>query len=77
MTVIGYRKTGFDTKDGKHIDGYNIYCAYPLDKGEGDGAERLFMTVDKLLGCGYNPTVGDNIVVRYNRYGKPDSIELA
>lgn len=77
MTVIGFRKTEFTTQDNKHITGYNIYGTYPLEKGEGTAAERLFMTTDKLMACGYNPVVGDEIRIEYNRYGKPAAIHLA
>lgn len=77
MTVIGFKKSEFDTQDGKHISGYNLYCTYPLDKGEGEGVERLFMTSDKLIDCGYAPNVGDEIRVEYNRYGKPAAVSVA
>lgn len=77
MKVIGYRESDFNTTDGKHISGYNIYCSYALEKGVGEGVERLFMTTDKLLACGYKPEIGDHIKVIYNRYGKPAAIDLA
>lgn len=76
MNVIGYRKSEFTTPDNKTISGYNIYVSYPLDKGTGMGAERFFLTVDKLLACGYNPNIGDEIKVEYNRFGKPNAIYL-
>lgn len=74
MKVIGYRKSEFTTPDNKNISGYNIFLSYPLDKGVGEGSERMFMTVDKLLACGYTPEIGDEIRVEYNRYGKPSAI---
>lgn len=75
MKIIGYRKSEFDTQDGKHISGYNIYCTYPLEHGEGEGCDRLFLTMDKLAACGYTPVVGDSIKVEYNRFGKPAALE--
>lgn len=76
MEVIGYRKSEFDTSDGKHISGFNIYCSYPLEKGHGDGCDRLFVTDEKLAQSGYIPSVGDTINVLYNKYGKPAGIQL-
>ena len=32
------------------------------------------MTADKLIACGYKPTLGDMVKVEYNRYGKPSGI---
>ena len=78
MTVIGYRRSEFDTKDGKHISGVNIYCTYPIksDQGEGEGVERYYFTDEKLARSGYSPTIGDEITVLWNQYGKPESIDL-
>lgn len=76
MKIIGYRESNFTTPDNKNISGYNIYVTYPLDKGVGEGSERLFLTVDKLLACGYNPHIGDEIKVEYNRFGKPNAVYL-
>ena len=78
MKVIGLKPSNFDTPDGKHIEGFNLYCVYPMsgDKGIGDCAERIYLTLDKLVKCGYTPKVGDEINVTYNRFGKPETINL-
>lgn len=76
-TVIGFRKTSFQTQDTKEtISGYNLYLSDPIDpkNGEGNTAERIFMTSDKLISCGYAPAVGDSVKVEYNRFGKPAAI---
>lgn len=79
MTVIGFRKTSFKGSDGDTISGMNIYVseALPADKGEGQSADRLFFTMDKLLSCKYSPSLGDEVRVEYNKYGKPAGIYLA
>ena len=74
MKVIGYRESNFTTPDNKQISGYNIYLTYPLEKGVGEGSERIFLTVDRLLTCGYRPEIGDEVKIEYNRYGKPSAI---
>lgn len=79
MTVIGTRKSSFDTKDtpSQRITGYNIYLTEPIDpkRGVGEACERIFLTEDKLNG--FLPSIGDDIIVTYNKFGKPTAIELA
>lgn len=79
MTVIGIRKTSFKGDSGDTISGINVYVSVPIpsDKGSGDSCDRLFFTVDKLLEGGYNPAVGDEVQVEYNKYGKPSRIRPA
>lgn len=68
--IIGIRPSSFKGDDGTEITGKNIYVAYPLDKGEGHGADRVFVTDKKLADWPYKPTVGDEVRLEYNRYGK-------
>lgn len=75
-TIIGIRSSSFKGDQGDMITGKNIYYTYPLDKGEGLGAERVFLTNDKLLKGGYSPAVGDNVEIEYNRFGKCAAIHL-
>jgi len=74
MEVVGYRAINFRGSDGNMVDGVTIYCTYPLDKGEGIGTERFFFSRQKLDKSDYRPSVGDDIDVTFNRYGKPDMI---
>ena len=78
MTVIGYRKSNFKGERGEMVSGMNIYVAYPIEaeKGAGQGCDRLYMSVERLLNCGYSPSVGDEVRVEYNKYGKPAGIYL-
>ena len=48
MTVIGIRPSSFQGNRGKTVTGKNIYLTYPLEKGEGQGTERIFMADAKL-----------------------------
>lgn len=70
MKVIGIRPVPFTGDNKEQISGKNIYVTYPLDKGEGNAAERLFITDDKLNQWTYKPRVGDEVKVEYNRYGR-------
>lgn len=73
-TIIGVRSSSFKAEDGTQITGKTIYITEPLEKGEGQSAERIFFTTDKLLKCQYDPKVGDEVRIEYNRYGKPAAI---
>lgn len=74
MKIIGIRPSSFKGDDKTDISGKNIYLTYPLEKGEGLGSERVFVTDDKLNKWTYHPKVGDEVQVQYNRYGKCDGM---
>ena len=69
-TIIGIRPSSFKGDNGETVTGMNIYYTYPLEKGTGLGAERVFMTDAKLAGCGYQPLPGDEVQLEYNRFGR-------
>lgn len=69
-TIIGVRSSSFKGNDGVQVTGKVIYFTEPLEKGEGFSAERVFLTTDKLLKCQYDPKVGDEVRIEYNRFGK-------
>ena len=54
-TVVGVRPINFKGKDGNQITGKNIYFTEPLEDGEGSSADRVFLSMDKLLKCQYDP----------------------
>ncbi len=76
MTIVGIRPSSFKGDRGDTISGKNIYLIYPLDNGEGQGTDRVFLTDERLHKLGCNPTVGDEVRVEYNRFGKPSGIYL-
>ncbi len=65
MKIIGIRPTQFKGNSGDDVTGKNIYVTYPLEKGEGLGAERIFLTDTKLNKQEYQPKVGDEVNVSY------------
>ena len=74
MKIIGIRPSSFKGDQGEQITGKNIYLTYPLDKGTGLGAERVFVTDAKIAEWSYKPVVGDEVDLRYNRYGRCDGM---
>jgi len=77
MKIIGIRPSTFTGEDKTQISGKNIYLTFPLEKGEGFGAERVFLTEAKLSKWTYQPKVGDEVNVSYNRYGRCDGMSKA
>lgn len=76
MKVIGWNRSDFTTKDGTEIKGVRLHLSGPLPEGEGDGVacESVYVTDAKLARSSYTPKVGDEIVISYNGFGKPNTI---
>lgn len=70
MKIIGIRPSSFTGEDKTQISGKNIYFTYPLETGEGLGADRVFLSDIKLNQSAYQPKVGDEVNVFYNKYGR-------
>lgn len=70
MKIIGVSASKFKGDNGQMVSGYNVYLTYPLTSGDGVGAMRVYVTEAKLSSWDYFPTVGDEVQLSYNRYGK-------
>lgn len=79
MKVIGIRHMSFTTKEGDTVSGTNLFMTEPMAKedGEGQSCERMFVSDRVYAGLTHKPRVGDEVIVRYNRYGKCADIEKA
>ena len=77
MKVIGFSDRSFTSKDtGAVIDGMNIFVTFENSRTTGSACDRIFVSRYRLDQCGYNPSVGDDIELQYNRYGKISGIRL-
>ena len=69
--VIGFSERSFTSKDsGAVIDGMNIFVTFETNRTTGLACDRIFISRYRLDQCGYKPSVGDDIEIQYNRYGK-------
>ncbi len=66
MKIIGIRSASFKGEHGEQVSGMNVYLTFPLEKGEGLGAERIFLTDIKLSKFPYQPKVGDEVNITYS-----------
>lgn len=77
MKVIGWQKIEFTPKgETEPVRGFNIFVTEERRNVEGEAADRLFISEQRARECGFNPKLGDEIEVSYNRWGKVQSIEV-
>lgn len=77
MKILGIKNLEFIGKDGKKVEGQNIYCGELITKGgNGYQTEKFFLSKKKLQDLGAKLEVGDEIEVLYNKYGKVAGISL-
>lgn len=77
MKVIGFSERSFKAKDtGALIEGMNIFVTYENYRTTGSACDRLFVSRQRLVDCGYSPSIGDDIEPLYNRYGKINGIRV-
>ena len=75
--IVGIRPSSFKGSDGTEISGKNIYLTEPLETGEGLATDRVYVTDSKLANWTYKPTVGDEVSLSYNRFGKCNGMTKA
>lgn len=74
MTIVGIKQSSFTGTDGTKISGLYLHLLCVDESVEGNSVERIFVS-EKKLGD-YSPEIGDEIDIRYNRFGKVDRVEL-
>lgn len=73
-TVVGFMPTEFtDSRTGAVIRGTSVHCVSPMSsRGYGQKVDRFFMKAE--IDCSAL-VIGDDIIVYFNRYGKPSGFE--
>ena len=75
MEIIGLKRSKFTPKDSdQEISGYTLYLTEEREDVQGYAADRVFVS-DKKLGP-YQPAVGDEVRIYYNRWGKVDEVQV-
>lgn len=72
VNVIGIQRLDFDTNDGGHIEGTNLFCAYKDDNVEGMKAERFF--VKKEIELPKQIQAGDKLNIFFNQKGRVEAV---
>ena len=77
MNVIGFSERSFTAKDTDAlIEGMNIFVTFESKSTTGLACDRFFISQKRLNECDYFPSLGDEIELQYNRYGKITDIRL-
>lgn len=68
--LIGIREVDFKGSDGKQIEGFNLWLSYEDEHIDGVGVEKVFIPKSRVVEFTCMPDLGDEVEIRYNRYGK-------
>lgn len=68
MIISGIEHCKFVNKENKTVEFERVTLMYdiPADKGEGQAAEIVNVSADKVEGL----TIGEDVEILYNKYGK-------
>ena len=75
MLIVGLRSVSFEDDNGRMVEGTSFYYLMDADGVTGQMAGKFFLSLKKCDGMDYVPTVGDEVWVFYDRYGKPNRFE--
>ena len=70
--VVGFEGKTFKFDDGKTVTGFYLFLEEKRAGVTGISTDRVFVSSSKL--DGYVPVLDDEIIVNYNRWGKPQSV---
>lgn len=74
MSVVGISKVNFTGNDGNAVTGTNLFVLCDLPYGEGRKSDKLFISDRLKTQLSYFPSVGDDIMVDFNRWGKVSNV---
>lgn len=76
--LIGVENKSFTTKDGKLIEGADLYAKWAInpERGAGYKTDRFFLSAAKLAALSFKPTPGQTVQIFYNRFGKVETMRL-
>ncbi len=75
MKVVGIRHLDFTGNDGRAVKGTQFFLSEPMEApAQGVSTEKAFLKPDALNNMGFMPKLGDEVEVRYNKYGKASAL---
>lgn len=72
--VIGIQHRKYTNKQGREVEGYNLFVTYEEKEVNGLACMREWVATDVMEDSGVS--VGDSVELNYNRYGRICSIKL-
>lgn len=76
MQIVGRRNVRFQDDDGRQVEGISFYYVMDDERVEGQMTGKFFVGSRRVAGLEYVPSPGDDVVVSYDRYGKPSDFKL-
>ena len=73
-TIQGLENVDYTNKNGARITGTKLHLSFESEKVKGTGVEVVF--IGNSVDCS-NLSVGDNVKLFYNRFGKVSEVSLA
>lgn len=76
--VIGFKGVDYESKKGFRVKGVELQCTYTDRRVDGVAVEKIYISDKVLSDSGYhlNDLVDATIRITYNRYGKPEFIQI-
>lgn len=71
--VIGIQHRKYTNKQGREVEGYNLFVTYAEKEVDGLACMREWVATDVMEDSGVS--VGDSVDLNYNRYGRICSIK--
>lgn len=71
--VIGIQHRKYTNKQGREVEGYNLFVTYEEKEVNGLACMREWVAPDVMEDSGVS--VGDSVDLNYNRYGRICSIK--
>lgn len=72
--LVGFEGKSFTFEDGKSVNGFYIFVEEERKGVTGIATDRVFISDNKMNG--YIPVLGDEVMISFNRWGKPQEIRL-
>lgn len=71
MQIVGIRELNFKDDNGRQVEGTSLYYLMDDDRTIGKMAGKVFVSAQRRSSMSYFPTPGAEVVVNYDRYGRP------
>lgn len=72
--LVGFQGKTFTFDDGKTSEGFYLFTEEHRSGVTGIATDRVYVSNSKLNG--YVPVLGDEIKINFNRWGKPQDVEV-
>lgn len=77
MKLIGIQRVDYTNKNGYHILGYKLHTSTPAKSNDSIGEiTDTFFVSDQVFAACDHMSVGDEISIAYNKYGKVSAVSV-